>query len=179
MQNTFAMLAEESLPTRAGVYSRIQQVDAVVLKLLAAGFTHDEITIVCSDQSKQEHFRDFTLQSPAGKNLPVSATAGGITGATLGGLATAAIGLATGMLPVAIIGSAGALTGGVVGGLLGALLTRGGEPESADFYDQAVQNGKLLVVVEKKKGAQAPQLLDAAEKIFAESGARPLPLPEG
>jgi outer membrane lipoprotein SlyB len=179
MQNTSERLTEANLPTRAGVYSHIREVDSVVLKLLAAGFTHNEITIVFSVHAKQNHFRDFSLQAPAGKNLPVSATAGGMTGATLGGLTTAAIGLATGVLPVAIIGAAGALTGGVVGSLLGALLTRGGEPESADFYDQAVQDGKLLVVVEKKDGAKSAKQLDAAEKIFAESGARPLPLPEG
>lgn len=179
MQDTSEMRAEANLPTRAGVYSNIREVDSVVLKLLAAGFTHDEITIVCSDRAKQDHFRDLALQSPAGKSLSASAAAGGMTGATLGGLATAAIGLATGILPVAIIGTAGALTGGVVGGLLGALLTRGGEPESADFYDQAVQNGKLLVVVEKKVSANSANQLEAAARIFAQSGTRPLPLPEG
>lgn len=179
MQNTSEITNEANLPTRAGVFSNIREVDSVVLKLLAAGFSHNEITIVCSDKAKQDHFRDFSLQSPAGKNLPVSAAAGGMTGATLGGLATAAIGLTTGVLPVAIIGAAGALTGGVVGSLLGAFVSRGGEPESADFYDQAVQDGKLLVVVEKKEGASAANQLEAAERIFAQSGTRPLPLPEG
>lgn len=80
---------------------------------------------------------------------------------------------------MAIIGGAGMLTGGVVGSLLGALLTRGGELEAADFYDQAVLDGKLLVVVEQKDGVDAKRKLALAERIFAQSGATPLALPEG
>jgi outer membrane lipoprotein SlyB len=170
---------KKALPVRAGVYSNVRDVDSVVLSLLEAGFTHDEITIVCSDEATQRHFRDFQKQDPAGKNTPAAAAAGGVTGAALGGLTTVAIGFATGVLPVAIVGSAGVLTGGVVGSLLGAFMTRGAEPEAADFYDQAVQEGKLLVVVEKKEEPDANRKLAVAERLFARSGTRPLPLPEG
>lgn len=167
------------LPVRAGVYSTTREVDDVVLSLLEAGFTHNEITVVCSDEAHRRHFSEFAHQDPAGKHLPASAAAGGVTGAALGGLATVAIGFATGVLPVAIIGGAGALTGGVVGSLLGAFLTRGVEHEAANFYDQAVQDGKLLVVVERKNQEDATQKLEIAERLFAKSGTRPLPLPEG
>ncbi len=170
--------ASTALPVRAGVFATASEVEAVINKLFAAGFTHDEIAVVCSDHAMQEHFREFA-QAPAGANLPTAAAAGGITGAALAGITTAAIGFATGALPVAIIGGAGAMTGGVVGSLLGALLTRGGEPESADFYDQAVQKGLLLVVVERRSGDNIHESLATAEQIFSESGTRPLPLPEG
>jgi hypothetical protein len=170
---------KKDLPMRAGVYSDIRQVDSVVLALLAAGFTHQEITIVCSDEAAKHHFRDFARQDPAGARLPVAAATGGAAGAAVGGVATAAIALATGVLPVAIIGSAGLMTGGVVGSLLGAFLTRGGEQEPADFYDQAVQDGKLLVVVERKNENDSGEKLASAERLFTESGSKPLPLPEG
>lgn len=170
---------KKTLPIRAGVYSKVHDVDAVVLSLLEAGFTHDEITIVCSDEATQRHFKDFHKQDPAGKHTATAAAAGGATGAALGGLATVAVGFATGVLPVAIIGSAGALTGGVVGSLLAAFMTRGAEPEVANFYEQAVQEGKLLVVVEKKDESDAARKLEIAERLFAKSGTRPLPLPEG
>lgn len=105
----------------------------MVSALPTAGCHDDEITILCSDEAKQRNFRDFQFQSPAGRYLSASTAAGGATGATLGGLAPAAIGLTTGVFPVAIIGAAGALTGGVVGSLLGAFLSRGTESEAADF----------------------------------------------
>ena len=53
-------------------------------------------------------------------------------------------------------------------------MTRGIEKEAADYYDQAVQAGKLLVTVEES-GVDQPSLT-VAEKIFAEAGAEPLPL---
>lgn len=77
---------EPKLPVRAGVYSSIEDVDATVLKLLAAGLSHSEIIIVCSDEAKKSHFQDVIMLDPAGKNLPLAATTGGIMGATIAGV---------------------------------------------------------------------------------------------
>jgi hypothetical protein len=55
---------------------------------------------------------------------------------------------------------------------------RGVEKEAADYYDQAVQQGKLLVAVELQDPSDAGRLAKA-ERILAEAGAEPLPLPEG
>ena len=68
------------------------------------------------------------------------------------------------------------MTGGVLGSFLGAMLTRGVEKEAADFYDQAVTEGKLLVTVEIHDNEGA---LARAEQALADAGALPLPLPEG
>jgi outer membrane lipoprotein SlyB len=172
------MNAKQELPIRAGVFSNTRQVEEAIRALLAAGISHNEITVVCSDEAKKHHFREYAHQEPAGSKTPAAAAVGGVTGATLGGLATIAIGFTTGVLPVAIIGGAGAMTGGVVGSLLGALLTRGVEKEAANFYDQAVLDGKLLVVVERK-GADEKGLLNVTERLLAKGGAKPLALPEG
>jgi hypothetical protein len=48
----------------------------------------------------------------------------------------------------------------------------------ANFYDQAVQKGKILVGVECL-GANARERLATAEKIFTERGAETVRLPEG
>ncbi len=64
------------------------------------------------------------------------------------------------------------------GGFLGAMLTRGIEKEVANFYDQAVAQGKLLVAVEIH-GSNSERRLALAEQILAREGERPLPLPEG
>jgi hypothetical protein len=138
----------------------------------------EQITVVCSDETKERHFRQYERQQPAGHNAPAAAAAGSTLGATIGGAATAALGLAVGGPAFAVLGGAGLITGGLVGGFLGAMLTRGIEKEAANYYDQAVQSGKLLVVVDDRE-ENAPERLARAEQVLSDSGAEPLALPEG
>jgi len=86
--------------------------------------------------------------------------------------------VATGGLPLLVAGGIGLMAGAVWGGFLGAMMTRGIEKEAANFYDQEVQRGKLLVTVEEKSNHHGPTVADA-ERIFAQAGAEPIPLPEG
>jgi hypothetical protein len=165
-------------PVRAGVFASVPGARQAVDRLLAAGFTHGEITVVCSDASKEREFRAFEHQQPAGENTPAAAAAGSTVGAALGAAAAGAAAIATGGLPLIIVASAGLLTGGVLGGFLGAMMTRGFEKEAADFYDQSVSSGKLLVTVEAH-GPGADQRLAEAERLLAGAGAEPLPLSEG
>jgi predicted ABC-type sugar transport system permease subunit len=88
------------------------------------------------------------------------------------------LGLAVGGPALVVLGGAGLVTGAVVGTFLGAMLSRGTEKEAADFYDQAVERGKLLVVVEIHQPG-ADERLAVAERLLADAGAEPLPLPEG
>jgi hypothetical protein len=62
----------------------------------------------------------------------------------------------------------------VAGGFIGAMTTRGVTKEMADFYDQAVTRGKILVAIEDE--ADNTPRLATAERTFAEAGAEPLPL---
>ncbi len=165
-------------PTRAGVFARVANAKQAVDALLAAGFASEQITVVCSDEIKEAHFKRFEHQAPAGKNAPAAAAAGGTLGAAVGGAATATLGMAVGGPAFAVLGGAGLITGGLVGSFLGAMATRGVEKEAANFYDQAVQSGKLLVVVEDHGEGAADRLLEA-ERLFAQAGAEPLPLREG
>ena len=68
--------------------------------------------------------------------------------------------------------------GGVVGGLAGAMMTRGVEKELANYYDQAVQDGKMLVAAEAKDREDTAGLAKASQ-ILADAGAEPVPLREG
>jgi hypothetical protein len=167
-----------ALPVRAGVFARVADVEQAVVALESAGFSNQEVVVVCSRKASQEHFGQYARQQPAGQNTPAAAAAGSTLGAALGGVSMLALGAATGGLPLAVAGGAGLLTGGVVGGFLSAMLMRGVEKEAADYYDQAVQQGKLLVAVELQDPSDAGRLAKA-ERILAESGAEPLPLPEG
>jgi hypothetical protein len=164
-------------PVRAGVFPTVTAAGEAVERLLAAGFAKKQITVICSDETKERYFRAFEHQDPAGANTPAAAATGGAIGATVGSVAAGAVGVATGGLPLLVAGGIGLMAGAVWGGFLGAMMTRGLEKEAADYYDQAVQKGKLLVAVEHHD--EGGPSLAVAERILSEAGAEPLPLTEG
>lgn len=163
---------------RVGIFSTMQQAERVIQELLAAGFTKDHITVICSNELRQKHFAEFEHQPPPGTIDPVAVTTGGVIGAALGGLAAVAAGMATGGIALVLSGGAASWAGAVVGGLVGGMMSRGVEKELADYYEQAVARGKILVAAEDHDRATAAQRLASAERIFAENGALPLALPE-
>jgi hypothetical protein len=168
---------EPGTPLRVGVFSEMSHADRAVDRLLAAGFTKDQLTVVCSDDMCHRHFKPFEHQQPAGQHTPVAAATGSALGVLVGSATAIAATLATGGTAMLISGALGAWTGAVVGGLVGAMMTRGVEHELADYYDQAVSEGKILVAVDEH-GPQALGHLSVAERILAEAGALPLPLRE-
>jgi hypothetical protein len=165
-------------PIRVGIFSSIDDADRAVAALLDAGFTAEEITVVCSDKAIERHFHSFEHQEPAGSHTATAVTAGGVIGAALGGL-TAIAGVATtGGVGLLVAGAFAVSTGGLVGGFIGAMTTRGVDKELANFYDQAVTQGKILVAAEDHSEAQRQSLAQAA-KIFDDAGAQSMALPEG
>jgi len=169
--------ATTDLTMRLGVFNSLAAADEAVRRLLAAGFTQQQISVICSDETRQRHFRGFEHQQPAGKNMPLAATVGGAVGAAIAGLAAVTAAAATGGGALFVAGGAAAWTGAVLGGFLGAMMTRGIEKELADFYDQAVTEGKIVVAAEAH-GPQAQARLAVAAEILAQAGAEPLPLKE-
>lgn len=167
----------QARPLRAGVFTTVSQAQNAIKRLLAAGFTTDQIAVVCSDENKDRYFQEFHQEDPSGSNTPAAAATGGAIGATLGGVAAGAVSIATGGLSLIVLGGVGLMAGAIWGSFLGAMMTRGLEKEAADFYSQAVQAGKLLVTVENKGNDHPP--LTKAEEIFAAAGAEPLALSEG
>jgi outer membrane lipoprotein SlyB len=165
-------------PIRVGIYSTIRAADCAVDNLLKVGFTSVQITVICSDRTTEEHFHEFEHEEPAGAYAPAAVAVGGAIGAALGGLTVLAGAVTTAGLGLLAAGGLAAWTGGVVGGLVGAMMTRGVEHELANYYDQAVTAGKILVAVEDHSEAQR-QRLARAEQILAECGAEPVALREG
>lgn len=168
-------------PIRAAIFTEIAETETAVKHLLEAHFTKEEITVVCSDDTKERYFREYEHQDQAGRNVPVAAGIGGAVGMTLFGLTAVAAGIVTGGAAFVVAGSTGMWTGTVVGGLVGAMMTRGFEHEVANFYDQAVITGDILVAVEPHGGTPEENFdrLLTAESIFREAGAKPLPLSHG
>jgi hypothetical protein len=171
-----AKMTEMPLTIRAGVFSNEDDAVRAVEQLLSAGFTAKEITVICSDKDVERRFERFHHQDRAGEHTPEAAMTGGLMGATLGGLT--AIGLvASGGTALLAAGGFVAL-GGIAGSLMGAFMTRGIEKELANYYDQAVVQGNILVAAERPDGTAGGSLVEAA-RILEANGANAVALPSG
>jgi hypothetical protein len=173
------MTSQQSQPTdektiRAAVFRDVQVVEEVTRKLLETGFTREQISVLCSEDAKERHFREFEHEEPAGTHTPEDAARGGAAGALFGGLVTIGVATAAG-LPLLAAGPSFLIGGAVAGGFIGAMRSRGEEGALADFYDQALTRGDLLVAVEDDKPGSHLRL-QQAEQIFADAGAASFPL---
>lgn len=162
-------------PIEVGVFDSISAAGQAVDGLLRAGFRQDQITVVCSDETKERYFREFEHQKPAGSYDVKATVAGGALGALLAGLTIVVSAVATGGVAILAAGPITAAAGGVAGGFMGAMMTRGVEKAAADFYQQAVVGGRILVAAEDT-GENASQRLAQAARILQQAGAKPLPL---
>ena len=165
-------------PFRVGTFSTVEQADRAVRRLREAGFREDELSVICSDEVKARHFQNVPTHEPSGYHTPEAMVAGGAVGAAIGGLALAATSLVTAGVPLLAAGSILIGRGAFAGTFTGAMMTRGIEKETADFYAQAVEIGKILVAVEVH-GKDAGVRLREAERTLAECGAEPMALVEG
>ncbi len=167
-------------PIRVGVFASVEAADSAVRGLQAAGFTREQISVICSDKSKEAFFKDFEHEQPAGTKTPRTAATGGVIGAVVGSAIAVTTLVATGGLAILVIGPLCAGTGAAVGTFIGAMTSRGVEHQAANYYDQALRRGQLLVAAEVPAGApDANVRLARAERAFEEAGAEPIPLPAG
>jgi hypothetical protein len=169
-----------SQPTvRVGVFGSVGEADAAIVRLINAGFTKDQITVV-APHAIRNHFSQEHAMEPGGAHTTAAAAMGGAIGAVLGGVIAAATIIGTGATALIVAGPlvAAAAGGAAAGGFIGAMMTRGVEREAAQFYDQAVRAGKIIVgVVYDRPDREARLAL--AERVLAEAGAEPIPLKEG
>tara|TARA_R110000782_G_scaffold13976_5_gene40936 strand:+ start:17720 stop:18217 length:498 start_codon:yes stop_codon:yes gene_type:complete len=138
--------------------------------LAAAGFGHDEISFVASDEFDVDSFGVET-HSKLPEGAAIGAGAGGALGAVVAGLTLiGAVGsgglglIAAGPLVAALAGAgAGAAGGSVVGGLIGLAI-----PEhEVKHYEEALENGHVLVGVECETSEQRKTVKDIFERCNA------------
>jgi len=98
---------------------------------------------------------------------------GGVAGGLVGAVGIAVGG--PGFIPAEpiCIGS-----GMLFGTFLGAMASTGSDHELANYYDQSMRRGQILVAAEIAKGDDAA-LLGRADAALAEAGAHPVALPRG
>jgi hypothetical protein len=161
-------------PFCVGIFTNVAQADQAVAGLLNAGFDKGHITVICSDQVKEQHFHAFEHEHLAGADTPFAAAAGGAIGALLGGAASTAMIVGTGGVGLIAVGPLLA-TGAIVGGFVGAMTTRGVGRDLANYYEQAVTQGKILVAAESHSPEPSAKLAEA-ERILTEAGSLPVRL---
>jgi len=174
--------ALSSAAARVGVFERLFQADAAVDALVREGFTRDEITVICPTCSPDAFTRRAEREEPAGAPAPKAAATGGAIGAVLGGLIALVGVTASGGVGLLAAGPffAGAGGGAVAGGLIGAMLRRGFQRDVADYFDQALEKGNILVAVEPhgERDEVSLERLRVAERVLVHAGAHTLPLPQ-
>lgn len=166
-------------PIRAAVFHDLETAEHAVSELEQHGFTGDQITVVCSDQEKESHFRTYEHQEPAGFYNGMALAWGGACGAILGTTIAVVVMLLIGETSMLLtMGALAALTGGAFGAFFAIMMTRGVEGELANFYDQDVERGDILVAAEDHSD-HAAEHLDEASHVLSDCGAKPIELSEG
>lgn len=166
-------------PTRAALVDDTRAADQLVAALRRAGLPDSRITIISDTEEVRAHFPHVNARPSAGNRTVGAVIAGAIAGILigLGGAALAGV-LQSGDRAQLLIGALIPFTLAVVGGFLGAMMTRGGELESANFHDQEALPGQILVAVELE--ADDPvDWLARGQEAFRELGARSVALPRG
>lgn len=141
-----------------GVYSTEQEAAHAINELVNLGYSKDQISVLAQDPKRFEGLGeadDIKTESPkeVGKGAATGAVTGGVIGgigaliAELGVLAIPGIGpfLAAGPI-VATVG--GLVAGGAIGGVVGALVGLGVDKEEAHIYEERLENGDILVIVQ-------------------------------
>lgn len=166
------MTEQRLQPIHMAVYDDVPTAASAVHDLREAGFTPEEISVLCSDVHRERLFQEYVHEEPAGKHSEEAVNKAGLAAAGLGGAA-----VLTGLLTSTGIGifAIGAFAGvAAVGTFVALMLTRGQEKELADYYDQAVTEGKILVGIETND----PDRQAIADEIFGKQGEQALAMPK-
>lgn len=135
-----------------GVFHNEYEASEAIEELKSRGFLTEDISVIARDKREVEAINNETgTKAPEGlaSGAATGGLLGGVTGllAGIGALAIPGIGpiIAAGPIAATLAGAAvGAGTGGLVGGLIGL-----GIPEDeAESYDNYVDEGRILVMVD-------------------------------
>ncbi|VEF48574.1 membrane protein [Bacillus freudenreichii] len=143
-----------------GSYDTEQEAVSAIEQLKNQGYNQDDISVISKNRQEVDHITHET-----DTKAPEGAATGAATGGVLGGLGGVLAGLGTlaipGIGPVIaagpiVAGLSGAAAGAGVGGLAGALIGMGIPEDDAHRYHDEVNEGKILVLVDKAKRETLP-----------------------
>lgn len=145
-----------------GVFATEQDASNAIQELKTLGYVESDISVIGKNKDDLDYIQAETgTKAPEGvaSGAATGGVVGGVTGllAGLGALAIPGIGpiIAAGPIVATLTGAAvGAGAGGLVGGLIGLGISE----EDAEEYNTAVDNGRILVLVEADNVEQEGQI---------------------
>ncbi|WP_437205728.1 hypothetical protein [Planctomicrobium sp. SH664] len=156
-------------PVRAGVFADVNAALSLVNSLRTAGFSWEEVSVITSDDTKEKLFPEKVQQDTSTEHATKALDLAGAGLLGLGGMATVAALVSTAGTALMIMGAFAGLA--AAGTFTSLMATRGFESEASDFYDQAVQEGKILVAVDVKgDDAEASRRRDLATELITKAG---------
>jgi hypothetical protein len=144
-----------------GVFSNRRDAEEALHELKNSGFPMDRVSVIARNADGRDDIAGTQVSDRVGDKSDEGAKVGAATGGALGGLTGLLVGLGTlaipGIGPIMLAGAtatalattlAGAGIGAVAGGLIGALIGLGIPEERARVYNERVQRGGYLVIVD-------------------------------
>ena len=119
--------------TRAGTFDTVAQADRAIRNLLAAGFSKEQLAVICPAKFKDHFLPDAPQAAAPTADAAGTLAVGGAMGATLGGLALAAT-VITGGVGGAVAAAAYIGGGAFAGAFSNLIVSKGYEQESDDHY---------------------------------------------
>jgi hypothetical protein len=155
-----------------GIYKTRAQAERAVDRLLAAGFTNNDISVLLADNTSSKEFaHEKNTKAPEGTATGVAT--GGVVGGTLGLLAGIGALAIPGVGPLIAAGPimgalAGLGVGGAVGGLIGALVGMGIPEYEAKRYEGRIKEGGILLSVHCDTSEEVSRAKDILKQTGAE-----------
>lgn len=144
-----------------GVFSHRTDVENALHELKNSGFSMDRISVIAKDADRRGDIAGTPVEERIGDKSDEGAATGAVTGGVLGGLTGLLVGLGTlaipGIGPIMLAGAtattlattlAGAGIGAAAGSLIGALIGLGIPEERARVYNERVERGHYLVIID-------------------------------
>jgi hypothetical protein len=154
-----------------GIYKTRAQAEQAVDRLMAAGFSNNDISVLLPDTTSSKEFaHEKNTKAPEG--AATGAATGGVVGGTLGLLAGIGALAIPGVGPLIAAGPimgalAGLGVGGAVGGLVGALVGMGIPEYEAKRYEGRIKEGGILLSVH----CNTSEEVSRAKEILKQTGA--------
>jgi hypothetical protein len=155
-----------------GIYKTTAQAERVVERLMASGFSSDDISVLLPDnRSSKEFAHEKNTKAPEGTAAGV--TTGGIIGGALGLLAGIGALAIPGVGPFIAAGPimgalAGLGVGGAAGGMIGALVGLGIPEFEAKRYEGQIKQGGVLLSVHCDTSDEITRAKEALERTGAQ-----------
>ena len=148
----------------SGLFNDRESTERAYSTLESRGYSRDDVNLLMSDETRNRHFGEGTVDTELGSKALEGAGTGSAIGGTLGAIigGIAAIGTSVlipglGLIVAGPIAAAlaGAGAGGLTGGLVGALVGSGIPEDRAKLYESGINEGGAVVGVKPRNQEDA------------------------